>query len=108
MDNTVKDNDKETDMTPMEIHQDKENLEAKTEDNSKSDIHKMQREQYETLVRTIRKCIKIAKQIPQTSREESAKVDKKCFFALNPSRLLKKKLSKLTTGNDATPVPASS
>ncbi|CAG85103.2 DEHA2B03388p [Debaryomyces hansenii CBS767] len=108
VDNTVKDNDKETDMTPMEIHQDKENLEAKTEDNSKSDIHKMQREQYETLVRTIRKCIKIAKQIPQTSREESAKVDKKCFFALNPSRLLKKKLSKLTTGNDATPVPASS
>lgn len=55
------------------------------------------RAQYETIVRTIRKCIKIAKQIPETTREESTAIDKKCFFTLNPGRLLKKELNKLST-----------
>lgn len=107
VDHAVEEYDKETGMTLAGTNQEDANLEAKNENDSKTDTHKIQREQYETLVRTIRKCIKLAKQIPQTSREESAKVDKKCFFALNPNRLLKKKLSKLTTGNNATPVPAS-
>lgn len=83
-------------------------IEVKNEEGlNNEDKHKVQREQYETMVRTIRKCIKLAKQIPETSREESAKIDKKCFFALNPTRLLKKKLNKLTTGSNSTPVPTS-
>ncbi|KAG7664228.1 uncharacterized protein J8A68_002242 [[Candida] subhashii] len=57
------------------------------------------REQYETLVRTIRKCIKIAKHIQTTSREESKEIDKKCFFALNPKKLIDKRIKKLTASS---------
>lgn len=103
--NNVEDN---VNIKKEEVDLEEADLQNTNKDDAKAgDIYKAQREQYETLVRTIRKCIKLAKQIPETSREESAKVDKKCFFALNPSRLLKKKLNKLTTGNNSTPVPAS-
>jgi len=106
--NSIQDNMKGSDIRAGQVDPEEEKLQNTNKDDSKTgDTHKAQREQYETLVRTIRKCIKLAKQIPETSREESAKVDKKCFFALNPSRLLKKKLNKLTTGNNSTPVPAS-
>lgn len=54
-----------------------------------------QRDQYETLVRTIRKCIKAAKQVPETSREESTVIDRKCFFALNPEKVVKKRVKQL-------------
>lgn len=105
VDNNVEDN---VNIKKEEVDLEEADLQNTNKDDAKAgDIYKAQREQYETLVRTIRKCIKLAKQIPETSREESAKVDKKCFFALNPSRLLKKKLNKLTTGNNSTPVPAS-
>lgn len=55
----------------------------------------IQREQYETMVRTIRKCIKIAKQLPQATLEESKEIDRKCFFALNPGRKIEKRKTKL-------------
>ncbi|RLV92140.1 Cyclin CCL1 [Spathaspora sp. JA1] len=55
-----------------------------------------QREQYETLVRTIRKCIKISKDVKPTTREESKEIDKKCFFALNPKKLIDKRIKRLT------------
>ncbi|KAG2733745.1 hypothetical protein G9P44_003270 [Scheffersomyces stipitis] len=55
-----------------------------------------QREQYETLVRTIRKCIKIAKQVQTSSREEVKEIDRKCFYALNPKRLIEKQVKKVT------------
>ncbi|EGW34903.1 uncharacterized protein SPAPADRAFT_58028 [Spathaspora passalidarum NRRL Y-27907] len=54
-----------------------------------------QREHYETLVRTIRKCIKIAKEVKPTTREESKEIDKKCFFALNPKKLIDKRIKRL-------------
>lgn len=54
-----------------------------------------QREQYENMVRTIRRCIKIAKQVPQATLEESKEIDRKCFFALNPGRKIEKRKAKL-------------
>ncbi|KAK7676529.1 hypothetical protein QCA50_020498 [Cerrena zonata] len=69
-----------------------EKKEAKEEDDSK----KTQREQYELIIRTIRKCVKISKQIPETTKEESANIDKKCFFTLNPNKLIKRKIKQLT------------
>ncbi|ODV65812.1 cyclin-like protein [Hyphopichia burtonii NRRL Y-1933] len=69
-----------------------EKKEAKEEDESK----KTQREQYELIIRTIRKCVKISKQIPETTKEESANIDKKCFFTLNPNKLIKRKIKQLT------------
>lgn len=50
------------------------------------------KEQYDTLVKTIKMCIQTAKTKPETSREESTKIDEKCFFTLNPGKLLKKRL----------------
>lgn len=44
------------------------------------------------LIKTIKKCVFIAKQDVATSREESAKIDERCFFILSPQKLLKKKV----------------
>lgn len=46
-------------------------------------IKSSNREQYETLVKSIRRCIRIAKQSQIADREASKEIDKKCFFALN-------------------------
>lgn len=51
-----------------------------------------ERERYEMLLNIIKKCIAMAKIKLETSREESIKIDEKCFFALNPAKLLKKKI----------------
>ncbi|KAI5953366.1 hypothetical protein KGF54_002737 [Candida jiufengensis] len=57
------------------------------------------REQYETLVRLIRKCSKLAKELPETDREKSKDIDKKCYFALHPYKLINKKIKKLSNEN---------
>lgn len=59
--------------------------------------HTSKREQYESLVRTIRKCAKLAKDLPVADREKSKEIDKKCFFALNPGKLIDKRIKRLTT-----------
>lgn len=51
---------------------------------------------YQLLLATITQCIQVAKLDPETSREQSTLIDKKCFFALNPAKLLKKKVKALT------------
>ncbi|RCK56080.1 Cyclin CCL1 [Candida viswanathii] len=56
------------------------------------------REQYESLVKSIRRCIKIAKQSQVADREASKEIDKKCFFALNPKKLIDKRIKRLTSG----------
>lgn len=56
------------------------------------------REQYEFLVKSIRRCIKIAKQSQVADREASKEIDKKCFFALNPKKLIDKRIKRLTSG----------
>lgn len=53
---------------------------------------------YDLLLSTINECITLAKSTPKTTREESTEIDKKCFYALNPERLIKKRLNKLKTG----------
>lgn len=90
---------------PKEETIEQDEPEVQQKDKEQEEERTSQREQYEAMVRTIRKCIKLAKQTSETSREESAKIDKKCFFALNPTRLIKRKLNKLTTSNEVTPVP---
>lgn len=66
---------------------------------------KTPQEEYELIIKTIRKCIKTAKELPETSREESTKIDRKCFFAINPEKLINKKLKKLTNPNTTPSVP---
>lgn len=55
-----------------------------------------EREHYENMVRTVRKCIRFAKVDTQTSREESTRIDEKCFFALNPGKHLKRRIKALS------------
>ncbi|KAI5967042.1 hypothetical protein KGF57_000470 [Candida theae] len=57
------------------------------------------REQYESLVRTIRRCAKLAKDLPVADREKSKEIDKKCFFALNPGKLVDKRIKRLMAEN---------
>lgn len=77
-------------------HIEQENGQSREEEKVPEEPQKASlRDQYETLVRTIRKCIKVAKQVPETSREESAVTDRKCFFALNPEKALKKRIKQL-------------
>lgn len=52
--------------------------------------------QYQQLVETIKKCVVLAKTALETSKEQSTRIDEKCFFALNPSKLLKKKIKLFT------------
>lgn len=47
------------------------------------------------LVTTIKKCVKLCKQIHESTKEESTKIDGKCFFAINPERLIKKRVKGL-------------
>ncbi|SGZ54325.1 CIC11C00000000582 [Sungouiella intermedia] len=74
-----------------------ENINVKQEDVDTPKAVDPEREQYETLVKTIKKCIVVAKTKLETSREESIKIDEKCFFALNPGKLLKKRIKALST-----------
>ncbi|KAF8004863.1 hypothetical protein HF325_000320 [Metschnikowia pulcherrima] len=48
------------------------------------------RDRFDLHVRTIKKCIKIAKQETATSREESTKIDEKCFFAFKSAEVAQK------------------
>lgn len=64
-----------------------------------------EREHYETMVRTVRRCIKVAKVETATSKEESTQIDKKCFFSLNPTKLLKRKIKALETKDSAETTP---
>ncbi|CUM65992.1 uncharacterized protein PRCAT00003646001 [Priceomyces carsonii] len=70
---------------------------TQTTNENKSESEQQRRDHYEHLVRTIRKCIKLAKQIPDTTREESREIDRKCFYALKPKMLIEKKIRKLSS-----------
>ena len=50
---------------------------------------------YDLLVNTVEKCIKISVEIPQPSREECKQIDKRCFFILNPTKMIEKRIQKL-------------
>ncbi|KAF7583055.1 Cyclin, N-terminal domain family protein [Clavispora lusitaniae] len=54
-----------------------------------------EKDSYDLLLSTIKECIQVAQTETKTSREESTLIDKKCFFALNPAKLLKKKIKSL-------------
>lgn len=96
---------------------DENEKEVKIETPTNSTTH-TKREEYELLVRTIRKCIRKAKEFQLPSREESTAIDKKCYFVLNPERLIKRKIKQLNTppaasaaaspAPSATPAPAAS
>ena len=58
--------------------------EEASKDVSKEKTKSSNRQQYETLVTLLRKCVKLAKQSRVADREASKEIDKKCFFALNP------------------------
>lgn len=77
------------------IKQEAEQELADAENNLK--LESQQRAQYETLVRTIVKCIRIAKSDTETSLQESKDIDKKCFFTLNPAKMLNRKIKKLSS-----------
>lgn len=51
---------------------------------------------YHLLLSIITECIQVATLETEPSREQSTLIDKKCFFALNPAKLLKKKVKALT------------
>ncbi|CAH6723175.1 cyclin Ccl1p [[Candida] jaroonii] len=53
---------------------------------------------YDLIFRTIENCIETAKQLIESTREESTKIDRKCFFAINPDKLINKKLKKIKQG----------
>jgi cyclin H len=53
------------------------------------------RDQYETIIRTIRRCIKVAKQVSEANRDESKEIDRKCYYCLHPKKLIEKKINKL-------------
>lgn len=57
--------------------------------------NKENRDNYEMLVKTIRKCITVAKQSQEASRDESTEIDRKCYFCLHPKKLIDKKVNKL-------------
>ncbi|CAK9438605.1 uncharacterized protein LODBEIA_P28290 [Lodderomyces beijingensis] len=82
---------------PTEPNEAKEtNGEAKKPSSSSPPHQPTGREQYENLVRSIRKCIKLAKDMPVTDRERSKEIDRMCYFALNPKKLIDKRIKKLT------------
>lgn len=73
--------------------------EEASKDVSKEKTKSSNRQQYETLVTLLRKCVKLAKQSRVADREASKEIDKKCFFALNPKKLIDKRIKRLTLGN---------
>lgn len=72
-----------------------ENGENSTEVKDEAPKKSSEKEQYEILMKTIKKCIDVTSAKTETSREESTKIDEKCFFALNPTKLLKRKIKAL-------------
>ncbi|EDK43407.1 hypothetical protein LELG_01585 [Lodderomyces elongisporus NRRL YB-4239] len=91
-------NDANSDPLPNEQNRSLENAEKAVEINGVETAKILPgREQYETLVRSIRKCIKLAREMPVADRERSKEIDRKCFFALNPKKLIDKRIKKLTT-----------
>lgn len=61
--------------------------------------------EYEEIVRTIRKCIRKAKEVETPSKDKSTEIDRKHFFMQRPEKLLKRKIKQFTSANVATPVP---
>lgn len=53
------------------------------------------RDNYELLVKTIRKCVTIAKESHLSTKDESTEIDRKCYFCLHPKKLIEKKVNKL-------------
>lgn len=78
-----------------EVKSEEIKVESEEAGKEEKDQKSSEQEQYEVLMRTIKKCIEVAKTKVETSREESTKIDEKCFFALNPTKLLKKRIKAL-------------
>lgn len=53
---------------------------------------------YDLIFKTIENCVETAKQLIESTREESTKIDRKCFFAIHPDKLINKKLKKIKQG----------
>lgn len=71
--------------------------------------------EFEILLTTIRRCIKMSKQIQNSTKEESSKIERKRFFAVNPEKLINKRIKKLknakltteTNGQETSKAPES-
>lgn len=71
-------------------------LENQTQELNQSQTKMKKQQEYDLLVREIEKCIVEAQRDVASSREESAKIDERCFFILSPAKLLKKKIKALS------------
>ncbi|EMG46826.1 CCL1 Cyclin CCL1 [Candida maltosa Xu316] len=78
-----------------------ETEEEKPKEEPESKPEPTNREQYESLVKLIKRCIRIAKQSQVADREASKEIDKKCFFALDPKKLISRKIKRLTSADTA-------
>lgn len=67
-------------------------LQQEEEQKRIDDEKRLRREMFDNIIRSIKRCAVLAKQVPETTREESVAIDKKCFFTLNPNKTIKKKL----------------
>lgn len=56
--------------------------------------------EFSLIMKTIRKCVEYGKKIEESTREESTRIDRKCFFAINPDKLINKRLKKLRQENE--------
>lgn len=72
----------------------KEENENGTEQKTTEEINK---DEYYKLLTIIKKCVEQSRMIEESPREESTKIDRKCFFIINPDKLINKRIKKLTT-----------
>lgn len=91
---TIVEEDKGQLVNGDEIKNDNGQLQSSATDDAEEQAP-VEKNDYELLVSTIKACIEVTKSEVLTSREESAKIDERCFFILNPQKLLKKRIKAL-------------
>ena len=50
------------------------------------------------LLETVQLCLKDAFGVPESTVEENKAIDRKCYFALRPKKLIEKRIKKLSNG----------
>lgn len=94
-------NSKITEMYLRKKFLQKESLSTIKEENE-NDVEGQQekeatKDEYHQMLTIIKKCVDQSKMVEESPREESTKIDRKCFFIINPDKLINKRIKKLTT-----------
>lgn len=74
-----------------------EEAETETKEETETDSSESKPVTFAVLIETIKKCVDDAESVSQSTAEQSKPIDRKCYFALRPQKMIEKRIKKLNS-----------